>query len=243
MTVVLVHGVPETPAVWDPLLAALDRDDILAPQLPGFGCPLPAGFDPTMDGYAGWLDDQLRDVDGPIDLVGHDWGALLALRVLSRRPAAFRSWVVDFGNLDESFEWHDTARVWQTPGEGEAMIDGFVGLSAEDRGAVLEASGVPPSHAVDLAAHLDETMGAAILRLYRSAVDVGTEWGPGIDDITGHGLCIEAELDPFRSPGSVARLAERTGAAVAPLPRHGHWWMLSAPAEAARLLEAHWAAG
>ena len=42
---------------------------------------------------------------------------------MSTRPAAVRSWVADYGDLDESHSWHDMARVWQTPGDGEAVID------------------------------------------------------------------------------------------------------------------------
>ena len=43
---VLVHGNPEIDAIWDPLVAALDREAIrLSP--PGFGAPLLAGFDPS----------------------------------------------------------------------------------------------------------------------------------------------------------------------------------------------------
>jgi len=39
MPAVFVHGVPETPAVWDRLRVELHRDDVIALQLPGFGCP------------------------------------------------------------------------------------------------------------------------------------------------------------------------------------------------------------
>ena len=35
MTAVFVHGVPETPAVWRGLLAALDRPDSVVLSLPG----------------------------------------------------------------------------------------------------------------------------------------------------------------------------------------------------------------
>jgi hypothetical protein len=41
VTLVLVHGVPEVPAVWEPLRECLTRDDTVALQLPGFGCQLP----------------------------------------------------------------------------------------------------------------------------------------------------------------------------------------------------------
>jgi len=37
MAVVLLHGNPETPVIWEPLIAELDRADVITPQLPGFG--------------------------------------------------------------------------------------------------------------------------------------------------------------------------------------------------------------
>ena len=52
MTAVFVHGVPETPAIWDGLLAALDRPDTVALSLPGFDSARPGGFAATMDEYA-----------------------------------------------------------------------------------------------------------------------------------------------------------------------------------------------
>lgn len=59
MPTVLVHGVPETPAVWDPLRQRLSRDDVVAVQLPGFGGPRPEGFEATKEAYVSWLVDQL----------------------------------------------------------------------------------------------------------------------------------------------------------------------------------------
>src|SRR5688572_15297609 len=44
MTAVLVHGNPETHAIWRPLVERLERDDVVTPQLPGFGAPAPADF-------------------------------------------------------------------------------------------------------------------------------------------------------------------------------------------------------
>ena len=41
MTVVLVHGNPETDAIWGPLVDALGRDDVVRLSPPGFGAPLP----------------------------------------------------------------------------------------------------------------------------------------------------------------------------------------------------------
>ena len=47
MAIVLLHGNPETPVIWEPLVAELGRDDVYTPQLPGFGCPVPKGFGAT----------------------------------------------------------------------------------------------------------------------------------------------------------------------------------------------------
>src|SRR6266700_3767695 len=95
MPVVFVHGVPETPAIWRGLLAALDRPDTLALSLPGFDSARPAGFGATMDEYAAWLSAQLERLGDPVDLVGHDWGGGLVVRVVSTRPELVRSWVTD----------------------------------------------------------------------------------------------------------------------------------------------------
>jgi pimeloyl-ACP methyl ester carboxylesterase len=241
MTAVFVHGVPETTVVWRPLVEALAPPDPVLLALPGFGCPLPDGFEPTMHGYARWLADELARFD-EVDLVTHDWGALLALRVLADQPANVRSWVSDMGDLDPTFEWHDTAKVWQTPGDGEAFMDGLLGASIADRAAVLGAVGVPEPGATEMAEHFDATMAAAILALYRSATDVGGEWGPGIDSITAPGLLVESMQDPFRNPARVGQLARRTGAQVVQLPDEGHFWMLEAPERAATAIAEFWAA-
>jgi pimeloyl-ACP methyl ester carboxylesterase len=239
MTALFVHGVPETTVVWQPLVDALDRDDVVLLGLPGFGSPLP-DFEPTMQNYAVWLADELATFED-VDLVTHDWGALLALRVLAGKPANVRSWAMDMGDLSPDFQWHDMAKLWQTPDEGEKFMEGFVGASVEDRAALLAATGVPESGALAMAAALDETMAKAILVLYRSATDIGNEWGPGIDQIEGPGLILESMQDPFRNAHRAHRLAERTGAKSAELPDEGHWWMLESPAKAAAILTEFWA--
>ena len=78
MPAVLVHGVPETAGVWDALRAELARDDVVALRLPGFGCPWPDGFGATKEEYADWLVAEVAAVDGPVDLVGHDWGGAVS---------------------------------------------------------------------------------------------------------------------------------------------------------------------
>ena len=64
-TTVLVHGNPESSAIWGPLTAALaerGRGDVAALSPPGFGAAVPDGFDPTMANYADWLVGELGAV-------------------------------------------------------------------------------------------------------------------------------------------------------------------------------------
>ena len=208
MTAVFVHGVPETEQVFDKLRNQLSGDDHVALSLPGFGCPLPEGFEPTMDGYAEWLIAELEQLASPPHLVGHDWGGLLTIRAVSLRPELVESWVTDVvGTMDPGFEWHAVAKVWQTPGDGEALMDAQLGLDVAGRAELLTPLGVPADDADKMAAALDRTMSDAILSLYRSAVRVNEEWGPAFEAIPRPGLALVPTEDPFSGSSSNARCA------------------------------------
>jgi len=243
MPSVLVHGVPETPAVWDPLRAELSRSDVVTPQLPGFGAPRPKGFGATKEEYVAWLITELETIasQGPVDLVGHDWGGGFVVRVVSTRPDLVRSWVTDAAGIgDTNFEWHDFAKIWQTPGDGEKFFEEQLAATPEERGTVFEMFGIPHDRAVTLAGAVDPVMAESILALYRSAVDVGSEWGPDFRDIPKPGLVIVPSDDPFLSLDGAKRSGSAAGASVTELEGIGHWWMLQDPARGARVLEAFW---
>ena len=242
MTAVFVHGVPETPAVWHGLLAALDRPDTVALSLPGFDTARPARFGATMAEYAAWLAAELERLGDPVDLVGHDWGGGFVVRVVSTRPELVRSWVTDAAGIgDVEFEWHDFAKIWQTPQAGEDFWDRQLAASAQERAGVFRMFGVPEEQALDLASHLTRTMADCILDLYRSAVDVGKQWGPDFAAIPAPGLVIIPSEDPFLSAASATRAAARANAKTVALDRLGHWWMLQDPVRAATVLREFWA--
>ena len=152
---------------------------------------------PAMYRYADWLAAELAGLDD-VDLVTHDWGALLMLKGLADEPGLVRSWATDAGDLGADFKWHDLALLWMTPGAGEEFMDGMVNGPVADRAALLAGAGVPEPGATEMAEALDATMAAAILTLYRSSADIGNEWGPGIDAIEGPGLVFESMQDPCR---------------------------------------------
>src|SRR3954451_11630654 len=133
MTLVLVHGNPETAAIWDPLRAELGRDDVVALSPPGFGAPVPDRFGATSDDYLAWLVDELAGLTAPVDLIGHDWGGGHVQRLAPTRPDLIRSWCTDIaGCCDPDYVWHDMAQVWQTPGAGEDAVAGMVAAPMAD---------------------------------------------------------------------------------------------------------------
>jgi len=237
---IFVSGVPETSAVWDEVRSRLDREST-ALALPGFGCPRPDGFDSTMDTYADWLRGELDAADGPVDLVGHDWGGILAARIATHAPRGLRSWASDgAAAVFAGFTWHDFARIWQTPGEGEAFWDGLR-AAPEDSVALFASLGIPEHHAAAMVAALDETMVDSILRLYRSATAIGEEWAAeGPSPVPG--LLVVGANDAFGDEGRSRNVAGRLGAEVEVevIDGGGHWWPLDSPDAAAAALEAFW---
>src|SRR5439155_17140682 len=99
-----------------------------------------------------------------------DWGAGFTLRVVSTRSDLVRTWVLDAAGLaDPEFEWHDFAKIWQTPGEGEAFFQGQLAAAVPERAGAFIMFGVPEPAALEMAAGIDERMTESILALYRSA--------------------------------------------------------------------------
>jgi pimeloyl-ACP methyl ester carboxylesterase len=237
MPVLLVHGVPDTDRVWHAVVPRLGRPDVVTLRLPGFGGPTPDGFDPTKDAYAAWLVEQILAQDGPVDLVGHDWGAILVIRAACLRGDRVRSWAAGAAPLDAEYVWHKAAQAWQTPTMGEKVMAQLTPAALAD---ALIAAGVPPADAHESAAHVDDTMKRCILRLYRSAIKVGEEWGPDLTKLSAPGLVLWGELDPYAAPPWGERLARRTGARFVSFPACSHWWQLERPADVATLLTRHW---
>lgn len=249
-TPVLVHGNPETAAIWRPLVAALAErgvEDVVALSPPGFGAPLPDGFAATPDAYLDWLVAEITAIGHPVDVVGHDWGAGHVYRLAAERPDLVRSWAADIaGLLHPDYEWHEAALTWQQPGAGEEAIAMMVGLPEDDRIAVLVGLGLTGDVAADVAAAMDEAMGGAILALYRAAAQPypsqlgerlrATQAGPD----GRPGLVITASDDAYVAADLARHVAGFDHVGEVVLDGHGHWWMMSAPDEAADALVTFW---
>jgi len=237
MTIVLVHGNPETEAVWDDLVPHLRDPDVVRLSPPGFGSAIPAGFDCSVDAYRDWLAGELSKFAQPVDLVGHDWGGVLVQRVVSVRPDLIRTWACGNGPIDVEYVWHDMAQMWQTPDVGEQVM---TAMTPEATALALADECGGEERAKAMAAKVDGTMKECVLTLYRSAIMGGAEWADQVDTIKTPGLVLWGDRDPYVGPEFGQRLAQRTGARLVMFENTGHWWPVLRAEDAARELEALW---
>jgi len=239
MPAVFIHGVPDTYRVWDRVLQQLSRTDVVALALPGFDSPVPNRFTATQEEYVDWIIGQLEQQSQPVDLVGHDWGCILAVRVASLRPDLVRTWAAGGGPVSKEYEWHELAKIFQTPAAGQEWM---ANLDPKQFSRRLEQLGVPPDLALNAATHMDDRMKDCILRLYRSAVNLDSEWQPGLAAITSPGLVFWGAADLSCPVEFADRLAQDTKARRVLKLDTGHWFPLQRPAEVAQALERHWQA-
>jgi pimeloyl-ACP methyl ester carboxylesterase len=242
MTIVLVHGNPETEAIWDDLVPHLRSDDVVRLSPPGFGSVIPSAFNCSTDAYRDWLAGELTKLAQPIDLVGHDWGGGHVMRIAMERPGLIRSWTSDIlGCFDVDYVWHDMARAWQTADIGEQAVAQMLNLPAEARAQRYESLGMTSAIALKVAAGANRDMGQAILALYRSAAQpVMRDLGVGLPRAAAKpGLALIATEDSFCGGETLARRsAERAEAKVAVLKGAGHWWMCQQPKQGADAINA-----
>lgn len=221
MTIVLVHGNPETEAIWDDLVPHLRSHDVVRLSPPGFGSVIPSGFDCSTDAYRDWLANELAKLHQPIDLVGHDWGGGHVMRIAIERPDLIRSWASDIlGCFDADYVWHDMARAWQTADIGEQAVAQMLSLPAEALIQRYESLGVTSEIAQKVVAGTNRDMGRAILALYRSAAQpVMRDFGSRLPQATAKpGLALIATEDRYSGGETLSRRsAERAGAELAVL--------------------------
>jgi len=228
-----------TGALWQPMIDLLDRDDVIALDLPGFKDPPPDGWVATKEAYVDWLIARIEEEyerSGPVHLVGHDWGCLLSLRAASLRPDLLRSVAAGNGPIDPHWPLHALWTVWNQAGDGERWMDE---LDVDALVAMFAANaGMPPEVASQMSWRNPWNRGVT-LSLYRSATNVGREWVDDLARIVIPSLIIWGELDLIVPVEAGRRMAARMGARVVTLDAH-HFWPAERPKEAAEALQRHW---
>jgi pimeloyl-ACP methyl ester carboxylesterase len=225
-------------------------DRLLARSLsaPGFGVPLPDGFEPSPATYRDWLAFQLELFKAPVDLVGHDWGGIHVAGLAMSRPDLVRSWASDaLGVFAPDYQWHARAQVWQQEGgEGEASVKEIWGGDLQQRIAVAHALGITGRMAERVAASMDPEMGDAVLKLLRAARQpTMAQAGQSLSDAAQRpGLALIAVEDVDRASGTVEQhewAGREAGATLVHLDGVGHWWPEESPAPVAKVLTSFWA--
>jgi haloacetate dehalogenase len=171
----LLHGVPETRAMWGPLAAELVRDRVvIAPDLKGLGDSEARGpYDvPTLVRELAAL--ALHEVDGQVDVVGHDWGGSLALAMALTRPDLVRRLVVinaPYRHIDFRHAWHIPFFALPLVPEALFAVGGrsLVGRML-DYGWRAETALDPALREQYATAYADRARVAAMLGYYRASV-------------------------------------------------------------------------
>lgn len=243
---VLVHGNPESAAIWTPFIQLLDRDDVLTLSPPGFGVPASSSFSPSVHSYREWLAARLASFCQPVDLVGHDWGGVHVAQIAMHHPHLIRSWASDaLGVLAPGFVWHSMAQVWQTPEVGEASVRELFGGDLSRRRHVVARLGITGDVGEAVAAGINMDMGRAVLSLLRSAAQPAmSRIGEDLENARAMpGLALIAAEDADNSNGTPAQhrwAADRAGARVTVLDGASHWWPSENPKPAVEVLTRFW---
>lgn len=239
--VVLLHGNPDSSLLWQATIEAMaPRFHCIAPDLPGYGLSTATeDFDYSLEGQADFVDELMRmlGIREPVNLVGHDFGAIFCMAWMARHPRKVRRLALSNTAFFADYAWHVWARLWRRRGLGElsmALMNRPAFSFAYRRGSPA----VPLRYVRAAYALATPAVKRNILRLYRAVrpesfagwearyfeaaqdVPVQVLWGDG---------------DPYIPD----RFAERFHARrVVHVPRAGHWLPLVAPqAVAGHLME------
>ena len=155
---------------------------------------------------------------------------------ISLRPELLRSIAAGNGPIDEDWPLHAFWDRWNVPGGGERFMEEV--LTPDVCVAMMKSIGLPD----ELAENNTWVVpgGKEItLALYRSATNVGREWGPDLRRVVVPSMLIWGARDLIVPIEFGRRMATRMGAEVVPLDA-GHFWPAERPEEAAHHLRRHW---
>lgn len=228
MPTLYLHGIPTSSDDW---LEFLARTGGTALDLIGFGRSGKGGhLDYSLNGLAGFVERFLEHLGvQELQLVGHDWGAAVALTFAARNPNRARRLVLcNPAPVDDPSGWPALLRWWRRPGLGELLMGATNKLMLARtlrRGSVREDAW-PDARVTAVWDQFDQGTQRAILRLVRSA---------GKDMVGGRGprppvVILWGDADPWYPPAVADEYAVRLpGTTVERIAGAGHWPWLDRP--------------
>ena len=258
--VLLVHGFPDTHAVWDAVAERLaPRFRVITYDVRGAGASSrPAAreayrFDHLVADMRAVLDAV--SPHGPVHLAGHDWGAIQSWEAVCAMPERFASYTAISGPcLDHAAHWMRTARrrpsgiravvrqllhSWYIAAFQIPVVPELVWrhVLARRWGALLERS-----EGVTAGDHPAPTLAedaAASVNLYRANMPARRRT-PGERRTSVPTQVVVATGDAFVTPGLAAESARPFAERLQVRPiRAPHWVPLTQPGEIARLIAEH----
>ncbi len=239
--VVFVHGNPGPKEDWEALLQRTGEfGRAVAADMPGYGtADKPADFRYTSDGYAKHLAGILEQLRiNTVHLVMHDFGGPWGLAWAVQNPDAFASATLINTGVLLDYKWHRLARIWRTPGLGEA----FMATTSKPAFRMLLSHDNPrlPSSAVDRLYEVSRSWPTkrAVLKLYRAtpASAMGALREP-LHELDRPALVVWGTDDVYIPWQQAERQRESfPSAQVQLLEGLGHWPFLEDPAHVAELV-------
>jgi pimeloyl-ACP methyl ester carboxylesterase len=239
--VLYLHSAPTSSDDWQ---APLALSGGVAPDLPGFGRTGKAGnLDYALPAYAAFVERFLDALAlDRVAVVGHGWGAAMALIFAQSHPARVeRLAIVNAIPLLEGFHWPALARWLRRPGIGE-LVMGSINRRLLAR-LLRRGAGAPavwPDARIEAVwDQFDQGTQRAILRLYRSVDEPAlAAAGAGLDALDMPALVVWGDRDPWLSCAFADAYGRRLPAAtVEHVSAAGHWPWLSDPEVGRRLAE------
>jgi pimeloyl-ACP methyl ester carboxylesterase len=207
---VYLHGIPTSSDDWAPFL---ERTGGIAVDLPGFGRSGKGGhLKYSADGHAAAVAALLDHLGiGTVQLVAHDWGAAVALRLAERETARVERLVL----INPFLGLASLARLWRRPVIGELAMGAMPKFMLARE---LRKGGPWPDERIDaIWEQFDQGTQRAILRLCR---------GDGAErrlvDAPPGSTVLVGEQDPWRPEPPAWSSAQR-------LTNAGHWPWLDDP--------------
>jgi pimeloyl-ACP methyl ester carboxylesterase len=233
MPTLYLHGIPTSSDDWLELLAIAGG---IAPDLIGFGRSGKGGhLDYSLAGLAAFVERFLDHLGvQEVQVVGHDWGALVGLNLVDRNPGRVRQLVL-INPPPAHDDWPRILRVCRTPALGELAMGAINKrlLARTLRRGTVRDDAWPDVRIGAVWDQFDQGTQRAILRLVRSAGDdvIGGS-GPRPPDGTGKAgvVILWGEEDPWYPPAVADMYAARLpGATVERIAGAGHWPWLDRP--------------
>ena len=239
--VVFVHGNPGPKEDWEDLLERTGEfGRAVAPDMPGYGAAdKPADFAYTSDGYAQHLAGILDQLGvTKVHLVAHDFGGAWGLVWAVQHPDAFASATLINTGVLLDYKWHRLARIWRTPGLGEA----FMATTTKPAFRMLLSHDNPrlPASAIDRLYEVSRGWPSkrAVLKLYRATPQsaMGALREP-LRELDRPALVVWGTDDVYIPWQQAERQREAfPSARIELLEGLGHWPFLEDPAHVAELV-------